>query len=270
MKGTAEQLEHEYFFHQDTNISTVGRRRMRTHSHTHFEIYYITKGSCCYFVEDKVYHLVPGDVVLVPAGVPHCTEYQNTVYTRMLISCSEFYIPEPMRASVTSGGHLYRSASAVSEIDGIFQKVKAETENGDEYSEEVLRCYTHLLFYVMERHHNEAHSPEESKHYIDEALEYLQTNFSLDVTLSDIAGRCFVSPEHFSRTFKERTGFHFSEYLNLLRLRKAELLLRQLNIAPMTEIAATCGFNDSNYFSVKFKEMYGVSPKKYQTAHKKK
>jgi AraC-like DNA-binding protein len=79
-----------------------------------------------------------------------------------------------------------------------------------------------------------------------------------------VAGRFFISPEHFSRIFKRETGFNFSEYLNLLRLKRAETLLRQLNTAPITQIAQSCGFNDSNYFSVQFKKLYGISPKKFQ------
>ncbi len=64
--------------------------------------------------------------------------------------------------------------------------------------------------------------------------------------------------------FKKETGFGFCEYLNLLRLQKAEALLKQSDNLSISLIASECGFNDSNYFSVKFKEMYGISPKKVQ------
>lgn len=50
---------------------------------------------------------------------------------------------------------------------------------------------------------------------------------------------------------KKETGFGFSEYLNLLRLQYAETLLQQ---SDKLSISEQCGFNDSNYFSVKFKK----------------
>ena len=70
-----------------------------------------------------------------------------------------------------------------------------------------------------------------------------------------------VCPEHFSREFKKETGFGFCEYLNLLRLKKAEQLLKQNDKIRVSEVSEMVGFNDSNYFSLKFKKMYGTSPK---------
>ena len=56
----------------------------------------------------------------------------------------------------------------------------------------------------------------------------------------------------------------FSEYLTLVRLKNAEELLKSDMSLSVTEIAYASGFNDSNYFSEKFKSYYGVSPKKYR------
>lgn len=264
---STEKFEHEFYFHQDSNIHLVGRHTMRKHSHTHFEIYYITKGSCCYFINDLAYHLAPGDIVLIPAGVPHNTEYQNTVYSRMLISCSDYYIPESVKEVLPSLLYLYRNPTVSDEIDSIFQKVKSELQNPDGMSADILRCYVGMLFFLIVRNPNNSSPDPEGRHYIEDALEFMQNNFSTPVTLSAMASRYFVSPEHFSRTFKAKTGFNFSEYLNLLRLQKAESLLKQLNTAPITDIANACGFNDSNYFSLKFKELYGISPKKFQSTN---
>ena len=85
-----------------------------------------------------------------------------------------------------------------------------------------------------------------------------------DLTLPNVAKHFFISPEHLSRMLKKETGFGFSEYLNLLRLQYAETLLQQSGNLSISEISEQCGFNDSNYFSVKFKKQYGISPKKRQ------
>ena len=77
----------------------------------------------------------------------------------------------------------------------------------------------------------------------------------------------FFSQEHLSRTFKKHTGFGFNEYLTLVRLQHAEQLLKGDEKMSISTIAYNCGFNDSNYFSDKFKKMYGTSPLKYSKAH---
>jgi len=63
-----------------------------------------------------------------------------------------------------------------------------------------------------------------------------------------------------SRMFKKETGFGFSEYLTLVRLRHSEFLIKNKNLS-ITEVAHRCGFEDSNYFSVIFKRNYKISPR---------
>ena len=99
---------------------------------------------------------------------------------------------------------------------------------------------------------------------IEQAVAYIRENFASDITLSSLAKRFSVSPEHFSRMFKKETGLGFSKYLNSLRLQHAEQLLKSESRQSITDVAQICGFEDSNYFSKKFKEAYGISPKKVQ------
>ena len=99
---------------------------------------------------------------------------------------------------------------------------------------------------------------------IEQAVAYIKENFASDITLSSLAKMFSVSPEHFSRLFKKETGLGFSKYLNSLRLQYAEQLLRSAEGQNITQVAEICGFEDSNYFSKKFKEVYGISPKKVQ------
>ena len=268
MGQTALQNTHEFYFDIDTDIMRPNKKTMRKHCHNHFEIYFITKGNCCYFIENKVYHLIPGDIILIPEGIMHNTEYQNTIYTRKLISCSEYFIPECIKSLLPSLLYLYRNPEIIESVEQIFSKVEEEYANKDSLSEDIFKCYTQMLFFLLVRHHNQYIPQQEEKHYIDDAIHYLQNNYTQQISLQDVSGRYFVSPEHFSRVFKQKTGFNVSEYLNILRLQKAENLLKQLTAAPITEIAEDCGFNDSNYFCVKFKKLYGMPPKKFQTLHK--
>lgn len=257
--------DREFFYDKDLDIKRVGRHIMRKHCHDHFEIYFITKGSCCYFIENKVYHLQPGDVILVPEGVMHNTEYQNTVYSRKLISCSRYFIPDSVKPKLPSLLHLYRNPDVVDKINEIYDKIEEEYAHMDDMSEDIFKCYVSMLFFVLVRNPNKRGPQDEDRHYIEDAIDYLQNNFASNLSLDDMSERYFVSPEHFSRVFKKKVGFNFSEYVNLLRLQKAESMLRQQNAITITEVAQSCGFNDSNYFSVQFKKLYGISPKRFQS-----
>ncbi len=55
---------------------------------------------------------------------------------------------------------------------------------------------------------------------------------------------------HFCHIFEAYTGKTFKEYLNNVRIDKAEELLMTTD-DTVSEIAFICGFNDSNYLSRK-------------------
>ena len=63
------------------------------------------------------------------------------------------------------------------------------------------------------------------------------------------------------------TGNTPSEFIRLIRLRRAEQLLRQsqLNVA---EVSYAVGFNNPRYFSKYFREMYGMTPSQYKDKYK--
>ena len=72
-----------------------------------------------------------------------------------------------------------------------------------------------------------------------------------------------MSPSYFSRKFKLCTGFGYKEYLITIRILESCNLLSTTNM-PITEIAAKCGFEDSNYFGDSFKKINGISPREYR------
>lgn len=249
-----------FYFHKDIVRDSTAPKNEK-HYHNLFEIYYITEGACTYFINNKSYNLVAGDIILIPSGTIHNAEYKIANHTRLLINCSNRFIPASVRPLLPQMIYLYRNPVIADEIADLFLKIEQEYTMNDEIHEEILSCYTHMLFFTLARNIKTKEHISTTHDYIEKSAEYMQKNFTTDITLTDIAKMYGVTPVHFSRTFKKETGFGFSEYLNILRLQKAETMLKSGVKKTITEIAGECGFTDSNYFSVKFKKMYGKSPK---------
>lgn len=94
---------------------------------------------------------------------------------------------------------------------------------------------------------------------IEQAKRYLQTHFTQNISLADIASACFMSKFHFSRIFRHIAGITPHQYLMHFRLNHAAHLLKNSSM-PVTQIAFESGFNDSNHFSATFKSHYDISP----------
>jgi|GEM_PF-593834 len=71
----------------------------------------------------------------------------------------------------------------------------------------------------------------------------------------------------FSRHFKASTGFNYSEYCNILKLRHAENLLVNTDL-PVSDVAEAIGITTFSYFSRLFKNANGMSPRNYRKQFK--
>ena len=100
---------------------------------------------------------------------------------------------------------------------------------------------------------------------ISKVAAYLNTHYKEKIALKDIADKFAISEYYLSRNFRKVTGFYFSEYLNTTRINMAKKLLRESNY-NITRISEETGFNTITHFGRMFKNMVGVSPKKYRTA----
>ncbi len=253
-------VEETYYFHKATDKT---RSQCTRHYHNSFEIYYLKSGSCNYFIDNRSYDVRVGDIVLIPEGVIHKTNYDKLIpHTRYLINCSSAYVPRGVLPIIPSMMYLYRNSDISSEVEDLLEKIAKEYERRDEFRNEALRCLTFELFFLLARNINDCTEVSSGSLFIEETVDYIQKNYMNDISLSDMSHAHSVSPEHLSRTFKKETGFGFSEYITLVRLQKAEYMLRNEPGKSVCEIAYACGFNDSNYFSDKFKRSYGVPPSK--------
>ncbi len=235
------------------------------HYHPHFEIYYMKEGSCRYFIDDRSFDVEAGDLIFIPKGIIHRTNYTTSCHSRLLINFTDVYIPEDVLPHLSESRYLYRSREIARNIEELFNKIEREYTNTDKFSKSLLHCHTAEIFYLILRYPGNLEEATTGNELIDSIVKYIKRNYMSDIKLSTVAQMKSVSQEHLSRTFKSCTGFGFNEYVTLLRLRKAEEMIKNEPDKTISEIAYECGFNDGNYFSYKFKKMYGVSPIKLRS-----
>ncbi len=98
---------------------------------------------------------------------------------------------------------------------------------------------------------------------ITRALAFMRENLHRDITRDETARHAGISPSHFSRLLKERTGRSFTELLRQCRVDLAcDLLLG--SEMTLTEIAGACGFCDQSYFTRVFQDVKGVTPRQFR------
>jgi len=92
---------------------------------------------------------------------------------------------------------------------------------------------------------------------------YIESNFQLELSLSDLAQIVYVSPYHLAHVFKEEVGMSPIQYLIKCRIDEAKRLLLATDFS-VREIATRVGYPNANYFNLLFSKLTGDSPGKYR------
>lgn len=252
------------------------------HFHPVYEIYYLVSGTRKFFIENEIYNISKGTLVLINKNVMHQTSYSSDMLNeRTYILFDDKHIAHLIekygREEIDECFEQKIFPIPIQRreyVEGVIAQLYNEYKNRDEFSEKLMECYLNelMIFLIRYKRHisnddisvlNGAISLSGSDESIQTAAKYITDNYSKNLTLPMVAYKVNMSSTYFSKKFKEVTGFGFKEYLLNVRIKKACELLLETRLS-ITEIAYKVGFNDSNYFGDVFKKSRGISPLKYR------
>jgi len=100
------------------------------------------------------------------------------------------------------------------------------------------------------------------------AFDYIYHHKSENMTLSELAKRCHISPSYFSRIFIKETGEKFSVFAPRLKIEWAKQLLETTDHS-INQISDELGFCDAGYFIKTFKKFEMLTPAVYRNRYHK-
>ncbi len=98
------------------------------------------------------------------------------------------------------------------------------------------------------------------------AMDYMCQSLHDKLSLRDIGHACGLSISRLSHLFREQTGLTPQQYLEQRRIARARELL-ELSSFSITEIADQVGYESPFYFSRRFANATGESPRSYRHRH---
>jgi two-component system response regulator YesN len=100
------------------------------------------------------------------------------------------------------------------------------------------------------------------------AINYVDANYDKPITLADIAKASYLSASRLAHIFKEQMGITLIDYLTSVRIERAKQLLLGTE-QNCTEICFQVGYNNQSYFTRTFKELVGMTPRKFRVMNKR-
>lgn len=266
-------------------LMEAGKVPVYLHWHEELEILFFTEGNATFLIEGTELTLAAGDMLLLKPGVLHGGHDKLTAEAayRAILVRYEFlagmghdrigrkYL-EPLFAA-ERGTYMHmplchalqgQAAETVEDIFALFE------EQGKGY-ELLVKSRLFQLFYFFCLLADEDGNGAGNEPYnmrvngkIREIYDFVQENYREKITVGQMAGQIHFSEGYFCRFFRDNFHMSFMEYVNGVRLQRAEQLVTETD-KTMEEIAGETGFSSSNYFAAAFRRAYGISPLKYRT-----
>ena len=222
----------------------------KEHKHNCYEIIFYRKGNGSFYFNKDSLVISPGKFVIVPPGTVHASKYTEEAET--------IYIKGDFK-------HIFSFAAptVVMDNDGktgafLVNLIFENRFSNQEYLSSLVNALVHMLLQNIR-------TEKSISTVIKEIITEIEGHF-YDASLNP--GECLkrsgYAEDYIRAQFKRYTGKTPVTFLTEIRINHACYLIEVYKDSlSLSEIAEKCGFTDYVYFSRKFKQVMGMSPKSY-------
>ena len=209
-----------------------------------------------------------GDIVLIPAGVPHANRWdQPGRFSAVIFEPARLaaLLPEANQSLELLPQFTFWDPLVRQLILALEQQVLTAQSGSSLYADSLSTALAaHLLTHYSPRAKAEPEPPS-CPTRIRRATAFIEDNFQRNLTLAEIASAAHSSQFHFARLFRKATGLSPYQFLLRCRIDRAAALLRTTDLS-IDEIAFRVGFGSASQLSAHFRRRTGATPAAFRHA----
>lgn len=234
------------------------------HIHSSCEVYINLSGDVSFAVENRLYPVSRGTVILTrPFEYHHCIYRSNTPHLHYWITFSSDQEQEFLKLFFDRekgmDNRRVLEERELEQICGILDRLIGREETGLERRIGILRFFQILSESAPV---NQAQDLDCWPEDVAKALKYIDSHLAEELDIRLLAAWGNVSVNTLERHFKDSLGSTPSEAIRKRRLIASMIYLR--SGSSVAEAGARCGFSDySNYIQL-FRKQFGMTPGKYK------
>ena len=269
--------EYPFRFYYD-NLALFDFNCVNWHWHTEIEFVYVQSGTVTFCIGTEQITLSEGNAVFINSKVLHEFYSEDNAVIPNFVCYPTFIAPIETRIynqyvqPIISSTISYQIFSPVmpwqKEILDILQEIFTQ-QNSACAKELITSSLLQKLWAVFFEHIDTTHLNQQQDHSaqsqikLQVMMQYIHTNYSSQIALSDIAQSAGISKSSALSFFHKYLKMAPVSYLILYRLKKASELLITTDL-KLVEIAYATGFNNIGYFCKQYKIHYGITPTEYR------
>lgn len=257
--------------------SNVGVEETLIHVHECCEVLLCLGGGGYFLIDNRFYEVNDGDIFIINQFEPHKITFENKDnFERYVFQIHPQYIyanstentdlSACFYSHTSYGNRISLKENELEYVKELIKQLKTEKKFGDDVAKNCVICeFLRFLNEIYNEKNLAARTGEggfnQTNKIMQNTVKYINSHYSEDITLSDIAAFSFVSVSYLCTLFKKMFGTTIIKYLTSKRISEAKKLLNSGK--SISEAAEESGFNDYANFMRTFKKIVGVPPKKY-------
>lgn len=252
-------------------LDFTAQEHMGIHSHSDIEFLFVISGRVAVRVEESLYQLNQGDMLLVNVNRNHSySGSPELVMGRFLISYNkirDFLKKSEVLFWCNSSGDVNSAYDELRRLIGrILNQFVYQSESNSLYLNSLYYQMLHLmaenfLLSADTQSYDTANGEEDDR--LKKIFAYIRTNYSRNITLEDLADELYLSPTYVSKYIRKHCGMRFMELLTTVRLSHAVEDLLYLDSSIM-KIALDNGFASVAACNKAFKDTYQMTPSEFR------
>ncbi len=257
---------------RDSITSRAGQFSLEANDFYEIYTYIYGEGPYLYFVNDRIYNIEPGSVLLLPPGVlvGGCKK-KKARYTRLVCNIPTFMADFIGRLNPSlllfmngsEGGYIKLTGELREEYFSFVEELKSLSANKDENSDALMFSVVLKMLLILKSAcgKDAEQKPLPSDELIVKIIDVINREYANISSVSCLAEKLNYTKNYLSSYFKSRMDIGLHDFLVMKKLSAAGPKL--ISGKSVTEVAFECGFGSSAYFISAFKAKYGVTPGKY-------
>lgn len=243
------------------------------HCHGHYEVFVQIDGKTEFHLAKKKLILNENEVLILSPNVSHREKAINNKKGSFLnlvvsVSLDHFAVHLGVKSESSDkpkvGSDSYLCHELNREKKDLIQMMCSEAFK-DEDQHIQLQLFSVFCEMLLKKTKNRLKEVSYKNEFVQDAIRYIDEYYTQeDCDLIHIAKRIGCSPNYLSALFNKEVSVGLNHYVNQKRLHRAKRILKGEHAAKIIDIGKRCGFEESSYFIRKFKNEFGMTPRKYR------
>ncbi len=277
-----ETILHKFYKDRCELVTIENQPEVPLHVHNFDELVFIVGGSAIHTVDDDKYPIIRGDVFVVKGNQKHGYDkpkhldiinvlYQREYFESLkkkftdLPGFNALFVHEPLyRKKHKFKSKLHLKSHQIQKMSQILNLMI--TEQNDEWAgtaDSKEHIFNLIVINVCKFFSEITSTRPKTLLKISAAIDFIEQNFDKPLSNKQLSNIADMSIDSFRYSFKKITGLSPIDYLIRQRIEKASDMMAKNNRMRVIDTAFSVGFENSAYFTRKFKEIIGMTPMNY-------